>query len=106
MFTTLVLMTGITAAIPYAFSALAQLKWRWADHRAGPTAHLVRDLAVAVVAFALSVAFVYYSRNTGHDWYVYWGPFLMSGGAALLGVPVYLVQRHSARVDDQEKVRA
>jgi basic amino acid/polyamine antiporter, APA family len=33
VFTTLVLMTGITAAIPYAFSALAQLKWRWIDHR-------------------------------------------------------------------------
>ena len=28
VFTTLVLMTGITAAIPYAASALAQLKWR------------------------------------------------------------------------------
>ncbi len=27
-FTTLVLMSGITAAIPYAFSGLAQLKWR------------------------------------------------------------------------------
>ena len=32
VFTVLVLMTGITAAIPYAFSALAQLKWRWIDH--------------------------------------------------------------------------
>jgi APA family basic amino acid/polyamine antiporter len=93
VFTTLVLMTGITAAIPYGFSALAQLKWRLADHQAGPTAHLVRDLAVAVVALVMSAAFVYYSRNTGHDWLVYWGPFLMSGGAALLGVPVYLYQR-------------
>jgi APA family basic amino acid/polyamine antiporter len=27
-FTILVLMTGITAAIPYGFSALAQIKWR------------------------------------------------------------------------------
>ena len=36
VFTTLVLMTGITAAIPYAFSALAQIKWRTADQR---TAH-------------------------------------------------------------------
>src|SRR5262249_51579318 len=27
VFTTLVLMTGITSAIPYAFSALAQIKW-------------------------------------------------------------------------------
>ena len=33
VFTTLVLMTGITAAIPYGFSALAQIKWRLADHR-------------------------------------------------------------------------
>src|SRR6516162_1877208 len=33
VFTTLVLMTGITAAIPYAFSALAQIKWRLVDHR-------------------------------------------------------------------------
>jgi amino acid transporter len=33
VFTTLVLMTGITAAIPYGFSALAQLKWRWVDHK-------------------------------------------------------------------------
>ena len=31
---TLVYMTGITAAIPYAFSAMAQLKWRFVDHRA------------------------------------------------------------------------
>jgi len=97
VFTTLVLMTGITAAIPYAFSALAQLKWRWADHRAGSTVHLVRDLLVAVVSLVLSLAFVWYSRNTGQVWYVYWGPFLMTGGAALLGVPVYAYQRRNLR---------
>jgi len=33
VFTTLVLMTGITSAIPYGFSALAQLKWRREDNR-------------------------------------------------------------------------
>ena len=33
VFTTLVLMTGITAAIPYGFSALAQIKWRIADQK-------------------------------------------------------------------------
>src|SRR3954452_11007723 len=33
VFTTLVFMSGITAAIPYGFSALAQIKWRMADHR-------------------------------------------------------------------------
>jgi APA family basic amino acid/polyamine antiporter len=99
VFTTLVLMTGITSAIPYAFSALAQIKWRWVDHRTGSTPHLVRDLVVAAVGFAMSVAFVYYSRNTGHIWYVTWGPFLMAAGAAVLGVPVYLAKRRNLGAD-------
>ena len=47
VFTTLVLMTGITSAIPYGFSALAQLKWRWIDHRAMQTPRFVRDMVVA-----------------------------------------------------------
>lgn len=101
VFTTLVLMTGITAAIPYAFSALAQLKWRWADHQEGSTAHLVRDLGVAVVSLVLSAAFVWYSRNSDAAWYVVWGPFLMAGGAAVLGVPVYVYKRHNARIPTQ-----
>ena len=42
VFTTLVLMTGITAAIPYAFSALAQLKWRFRDHQTVDTPRFVR----------------------------------------------------------------
>jgi len=41
-------MTGITAAIPYAFSALAQLKWRWVDRRAFHTPRFVRDTVVAL----------------------------------------------------------
>ncbi len=93
VFTTLVLMTGITAAIPFGFSALAQLKWRARDRRMGLTAHLVRDVLVAVAAVAASIAFIYYSRNTGSSWYGVWGPFLMTGGAFAIGVPVYLAQR-------------
>jgi basic amino acid/polyamine antiporter, APA family len=95
VFTTLVLMTGITAAIPYAFSALAQIVWRWRDHQSGPTPRLGLDLAVAVVALLMSLAFIYYSRNTGSSWYVVWGPFLMAGGASLVGVPVYLAMRRT-----------
>lgn len=94
VFTTLVLMTGITAAIPYGFSALAQCTWRWNDNRAVVTARLIRDLLVAVVALVFSLAFIYYSRNSGDDWYVVWGPFLMAGGAFLVGIPVYLHQRN------------
>jgi basic amino acid/polyamine antiporter, APA family len=98
VFTTLVLMTGITSAIPYGFSALAQLKWRWQERGTGSTLRLVRDLGVAVVALVMSGAFVYYSRNTGHSTYVTWGPFLMAAGAAVLGVPVFLTHRGALAV--------
>jgi APA family basic amino acid/polyamine antiporter len=93
VFTTLVLMTGITAAIPFGFSALAQIVWRVRDRRAGITTHVVRDVVVATAAFVAAIAYIYYSRNTGDSWYVVWGPFLMAGGALLIGVPVYLAQR-------------
>ncbi len=93
VFTTLVLMTGITAAIPYAFSALAQIKWRLADHRALDAPHFVRDVVVAVVSLVFSVLFIWYSRFTGESFWVYWGPFFLSAGALLLGIPVYLRMR-------------
>jgi APA family basic amino acid/polyamine antiporter len=99
-FTTLVLMTGITAAIPYAFSALAQLKWRLADHRAIQTPHFVRDSVVAALAVVFSVLFIWYSRNTGQSFWVYWAPFFLAGAALLLGIPVYRSQRpHMAEPD-------
>ena len=93
VFTTLVLMTGITAAIPYAFSALAQIKWRWADHKSVQTPRLVRDMTVAVISLVFSILFIWYSRNSGQSFWVYWAPFLLAAGALLLGIPVYLAQR-------------
>ena len=93
VFTTLVLMTGITSAIPYGFSALAQIKWRLADHRAMDTPRFARDMVVAVLALVFSILFIVYSRNTGHSTFVYWAPFLLAGGALLLGLPVYAAQR-------------
>src|SRR6516162_8221729 len=93
VFTTLVLMTGITAAIPYAFSALAQLKWRWIDHREMHTPRFARDMIVAVLALVFSILFIWYSRNTGNGFWVYWAPFFLAAGALLLGIPVYLAQR-------------
>src|SRR5215468_4920870 len=93
VFTTLVLMTGITAAIPYAFSALAQLKWRWIDQRAMHTPRFARDMIVAVLALVFSILFIWYSRNTGHSFWVYWAPFFLAAGAMLLGIPVYRAQR-------------
>ena len=103
VFTTLVLMTGITAAIPYAASALAQIKWRLIDRQRGHTPHFALDMGVAIVALVMSLAFIWYSRNSGDNWYVVWGPFLMAGGAAVLGIPVYLVP---AQLDDRARPRA
>ncbi len=102
VFTTLVLMTGITAAIPYAFSALAQIKWRLADHRQLETPRFVRDMVVAVVSVIFSVLFIWYSRNTGNSFWVYWAPFFLAGGALLLGIPVYRSQHH--RMTEPEEV--
>jgi basic amino acid/polyamine antiporter, APA family len=93
VFTTLVLMTGITSAIPYGFSALAQLKWRVIDNRAMHTPRFVRDMIVAVLALVFSILFIVYSRNTGNSFWVYWAPYFLAAGALLLGIPVYLAQR-------------
>jgi APA family basic amino acid/polyamine antiporter len=93
VFTTLVLMTGITAAIPYLFSALAQIKWRLIDRRTVQTPRLVRDMIVAALAVAFSIAFIWYSRNTGHSFWVYWGPFMLTAAALVLGIPVYRAMR-------------
>lgn len=93
-FTTLVLMTGITAAIPYAFSALAQIKWRRDDRRALVTTRFLRDVVVAAIALVFSILFIWYSRNTGaSSAWTYWAPFILAGVALLLGVPVYRSQR-------------
>jgi len=93
VFLTLVLMSGITAAIPYAFSALAQMKWRIADHRGMHTPRFARDMIVAVLALVFSVFFIVYSRNTGNPWWIYWAPFYMTAIALLVGIPVYRSQR-------------
>ena len=93
VFTTLILMTGITVAIPYGFSALAQIKWRIVDHRAMHGPRFARDMIVAVLALVFSILFIYYSRNTGHSVFVYWAPFLLAGVSLVIGIPVYAAQR-------------
>jgi APA family basic amino acid/polyamine antiporter len=93
VFTTLVLMTGITAAVPYGFSALAQIKWRLADQQQIETPRFIRDLIIAVLSVVFSAFFIYYSRDTGHSLWVYWAPFLLTLGAFAIGVPVYRSQR-------------
>ena len=96
VFDTLVYMSGITAAIPFGFSALAQIKWRLVDHRELHTPRFVRDVGVAVVGLVFSVLFIVYSRNSGEDAFlVEYLPFVFAGGAFLAGIPIYLSHRTS-----------
>ena len=81
VFTEIVLLSVVTAAIPYLFSAAAQLYWlvtRSGEVRRG---RMVRDLAVTVVA----LAFCYWSIQGSGYQTVYYGLF-----ALLLGIPVYI----------------
>jgi APA family basic amino acid/polyamine antiporter len=50
-------------------------------------------MIVAVVSVVFSILFIWYSRNTGHSFWVYWAPFMLAGGALLVGIPVYAAQR-------------
>jgi APA family basic amino acid/polyamine antiporter len=93
VFNTLVFMSGITAAIPYGFSALAQIKWRVQDNRPVHTPRFARDVGIAVVSLVFSILFIWYSRNTGEDVWEEYLPFVFAGVAFLLGIPIYLAQR-------------
>ena len=50
-------------------------------------------MAVAVLSLVFSILFIWYSRNTGQPFWLYWAPFLLAAVALLLGVPVYRAQR-------------
>lgn len=93
VFNILVYMTGITAAIPYAFSALAQIKWRLADQREIETPRFIRDIVIAIMSLVFSILFVWYSRMTGEPFLKEFAPFIMTGVAFAIGIPVYLHQR-------------
>jgi len=81
VFTDVVLLSVLTAVIPYLYSAAAHLYWLLVKGRAVSWPHLVRDGAVSVVALAFSF---WALAGTGYQ-AVYFGIF-----AFFLGVPVYI----------------
>ena len=81
VFTTIVLLSVVTAVIPYLFSATAQLYWLLIRGRAVHWAHLVRDAGVAVIALAFSF---WCLSGSGYQ-AVYYGTFCL-----FLGLPVYV----------------
>ena len=103
VFTTLVLMTGITSAIPYLLSALAQMKWRLTDRRELETARFVRDMIVAGLVVIFSALFIWYSRYTGEGFWIYWAPFFLTVVAFALGVPVYRAERRTMTAPSRDR---
>ncbi|MCX5373525.1 APC family permease [Streptomyces sp. NBC_00103] len=82
VFTKIVLLSVLTAVIPYLFSAAAQLYWLLVRGResVGPR-RLARDVTVA----GLALVFSYWSIQGSGYQTVYYGLFVL-----LLGVPVYV----------------
>jgi APA family basic amino acid/polyamine antiporter len=81
VFTTVVLLSVLTAVIPYLYSAAAHLYWLLVKGRAVSWAHLVRDSIVSTIA----LIFTFWAlAGTGYQ-AVYYGVF-----AFFLGVPVYI----------------
>ncbi|WP_435059618.1 APC family permease [Streptomyces sp. bgisy060] len=82
VFTKIVLLSVVTAVIPYLFSAAAQLYWLLVRGRDGLSPRrLARDATVA----ALALVFSYWSVQGSGYQTVYYGLFVL-----LLGVPVYV----------------
>ena len=81
VFTTVVLLSVLTAVIPYLFSAAAQVYWLATAAHLGHPLHLARDMTVAVLALVFS----FWSLQGSGQQAVYYGMF-----GVLLGVPVYV----------------
>ncbi|MFJ3306670.1 APC family permease [Streptomyces sp. NPDC086549] len=83
VFTKIVLLSVLTAVIPYLFSAAAQLYWLLVRGRESLSpGRLARDVTVA----ALAMAFSYWSIQGSGYQTVYYGLFVL-----LLGLPVYVL---------------
>ena len=81
VFTTVVLLSVLTAVIPYLFSAAAQLYWLVTEGRRLHVGHVLRDVTVSGLALVFSF---WALAGTGYQ-AAYYGMFCL-----LLGVPVYV----------------
>ena len=81
VFTTVVLLSVLTAVIPYLFSAAAQVYWLVTEGRRLHVAHVLRDVTISGLALVFSF---WALAGTGYQ-AAYYGMFCL-----LLGVPVYI----------------
>jgi basic amino acid/polyamine antiporter, APA family len=81
VFTDVVLLSVLTAVIPYLYSAAAHLYWLIVKGRAVSLPHLIRDVSVTLVAMVFSF---WALAGTGYQ-AIYYGIFVF-----FLGIPVYI----------------
>jgi APA family basic amino acid/polyamine antiporter len=81
VFVTIVLLSVVTAVVPYIFSAAAQIYWLVTEGRRTTTVHLGRDISVATLALIFS----FWALDGSGQEAVFYGMF-----AILLGIPVYV----------------
>lgn len=87
-FNTLILMTGITSALPYFLSALASGKLLLTPGKRPHPAALARDLGITALAAAFSIWCIFGSGLT---------PVLLTVGLMAVGYVVFVVDRYRRR---------
>ncbi|MFI6477979.1 amino acid permease [Nonomuraea sp. NPDC050663] len=83
-FDSVVLLASFTTAIPYFFSACAQLWWLYTGERQVHKGSLAKDITIAIIAIFFSFWIVY---GSGAD------AVLLAMLIMLIGVPVYIWQK-------------
>ncbi|NUT41152.1 MAG: amino acid permease [Thermoactinospora sp.] len=83
-FDSVVLLASFTTAIPYFFSACAQLWWLYTGERQVHKGSLTKDITIAIIAIFFSFWIVY---GSGAD------AVLLAMLIMLIGVPVYIWQK-------------
>lgn len=83
--TTLVLLTGVTAAVPYFFSALAQIYYLMTEGKLVNRAAFAKEMTIAIVALLFSFWFVFGSGQQA-TFYAYL--LILAGYIVLMGLYV------------------
>ncbi len=82
---TLVLLTGVTAAVPYFFSAVAQIYYLMTEGKVVSPKTFTRDMIIAIAALVFSFWFVFGSGSTA-TFYAYL--LILAGYVVLMGLYV------------------
>jgi len=90
VFNLMILLSGLTAAVPYAFSALALIKWSVKVEERTPGANYIWEAIVAVVGLVFSVIIIYGSFTVAGT---QGSLLILTGIAFVIGLVLYFYMR-------------